>query len=52
MCGVVEYGPSKERERFWNDMNWTMERVGNRYRLCVLGDLSGWIGDRVIAGIT
>ena len=29
-----------------------MERVGNGYRLYVLGDLNGWIADRVRAGIT
>ena len=31
-----------------------MYRVGNRYtrRLCVLGDLNEWIGDRVRADIT
>ena len=27
-------------------------RVGNGYRLCILGDLNGWIGDRTRAGIT
>ena len=29
-----------------------MDRVGNRYRLCVLGDLNRWIRDRMRAGIT
>ena len=29
-----------------------MDRIGNGYRLCVLGVLNGWIGDRVRAGIT
>ena len=29
-----------------------MDRIGNGYRLCVLGDLKGWIEDRVRAGIT
>ena len=42
---VVWYGPNErigeERERFWNDMDRTMDRVGNGYRLCVLGDLNG-----------
>ena len=33
-------------------MDRTMARVGNGYRLCVLGDLKGWIRDRVRAGIT
>ena len=29
-----------------------LESVGNGYRLCILGDLNGWIGDRTRAGIT
>ena len=29
-----------------------MDRVESEYRLCMLGDLNGWIGDRVRAGIT
>ena len=33
-------------------MDRIMDRVGNSYRLCVLGDLNGWIGDRVRASIT
>ena len=56
VCLVVGYGPNEgineERERFWNDMDRNMDRVGNGYKLFVLGDLSGWIGDRVRAGIT
>ena len=46
---VVRYstneGIGEESERFWNDMDRTMGRVGNGYRLCILGDLNGWIGD-------
>ena len=38
------YGPyegdGEERERFWNDMDRTMDRVGNGYRLCMLIDLN------------
>ena len=53
---VVGYVPNEgigeERERFWKDMDMTVDRVGNGYRLCVLRDLNGWIGDRVRAGIT
>ena len=49
---VVGYGSNEgigeERGRFWNDM----DGVGNGYRLCVLGNLNGWIGDRVRASIT
>ena len=32
-------------------MDRIVDRVGNGYRLCVLEDLNGWIGDRVRAGI-
>ena len=50
---VVRYSPNEgigeKRERFWNDTDRTMEKVGNGYRLCMLGDLNGWIGDRVRA---
>ena len=52
----MAYGPHKgngeERERFWNDLNRTLDSVRNEYRLYVLGDLNGWIRDRVRAGIT
>ena len=53
---MVGHGPNEgigeERERFWNDMDRTVDRVGNGYRLFVLGDINGWIRDRVRAGIT
>ena len=55
MCGSgVEpnEGICKERERFWNDMDRVVDRVGYGYRLCMLGDLNGWIGDRVRISIT
>ena len=29
-----------------------MDRVGNGYRLCMLGYLNGWIRDRAKAGVT
>ena len=29
-----------------------LDRVVNGYRLCILGDLNGWIRDRMRAGIT
>ena len=35
------YGPNKEgeeRDRFWNDMDRTLNSIGNGYRLCILGD--------------
>ena len=55
VCVVVGYGPNEEgeeRDRFWNDMDRTLDSVGNGYRLCILGDLNGWIGNRTRAGIT
>ena len=33
-------------------MDRTLDSEGNGYRLRILGDLNGWIGDRTIAGIT
>ena len=54
MCGgrVWPQWWGEERERFWNDLDKFVDRVGNGYRLCVLGDLNGWVGDRVRVGIT
>ena len=53
---VVGYGPNKgdgeEKDRFWNDMGKVLYRVDNGYRLCILGDLNGWIGDRTRGAIT
>ena len=40
---VPSKGDDEERERFWNYLDRVVDRVGNRYRLCVLGDLNGWI---------
>ena len=52
---VMAYGPNEgdgeERERFWNDIEGIVDRVGNVYRLCVVEDLNGWIEDRVRTGI-
>ena len=47
--------PMKEmvkKDRFWNNMDRTLDSVGNGYRLCILRDLNGWIGDRTRANIT
>ena len=33
-------------------MHKTLNSVGSGYRLCILGDLNGWIRDRTRAGIT
>ena len=30
-----------KREMFWNDMDKTLDSVGNGYRLCILGDING-----------
>ena len=40
----MKYGPNEgdgeARDRFWNDMERTLDNVGNGYRLCILGDLN------------
>ena len=33
-------------------MDSTLDSVGNGYRFYILGDLNGWIGDRIRPGIT
>ena len=50
-CGPNE-GDGKERDRLWNDMDRILDRIGNGYRLCIQGDLNGWIGYRTRAAIT
>ena len=56
VCLVVRYGlnegAGEERGRFWNDMDMVLDRVGNGYRSCILGDLNKWIGEWMRAGIT
>ena len=51
VCVVVWYvhneGDGEER-----DMDRILDSVGNEYRLSILEDLNGWIGDRKKAGIT
>ena len=53
---VAGYGPNEgigeERERFWDDMDRTVDRVGNGYILCVLGDLNGKVEYMVRANLT
>ena len=34
------------------EMDRTLNSIGSGYRLCILGDLNGWIGDRTRASIT
>ena len=45
MCSVG-YSPNEgygeERERFWNDLDRVADRVGNRYKLSVLGKRRIW----------
>ena len=56
VCVVVGYGPNEgdgeERYRFLNDMDRTLDNIGNGYSVCILGDLNGWIGNRTRADIT
>ena len=56
VCEVVGYGPNEgdgeEKDRFWKEMDRIVDRVRNGYRLCILGDLNGWLGNRKRAGIT
>ena len=48
---VVRYGLNEgDGEERGSEM--TLDSVGNGYRLYILGDLNGWIGDRTRAGIT
>ena len=48
------YGPTEgdgeDWERLWNELDKVVHRVGNAYRLCVLGDLNGLDGDRLALG--
>ena len=48
---VKVYSPTQkkveENEKFWNDLDRVVERIGNGYRLCVLEDPNGWVGDRM-----
>ena len=41
--------PMKEMVK--KDMDRTLDNVGNGYRLCILGDINGWMGDRTRAAI-
>ena len=34
------------------EMDRTLDNIGSGYKLCILGDLNGWIKDRTRAGIT
>ena len=52
ICVVVGYVPSEGDGKERDNMDRILDRVGNGYRLCILADLNGWIGDRMRAGIT
>ena len=52
ICVVVGYVPSEGDGKERDNMDRILDRVGNGYRLCILADLNGWIGDRTRAGIT
>ena len=45
-------GNGAEKDRFWYKMDRILDKVRNAYRLCILGDLNRWIGDRARASIT
>ena len=45
-------GGGEEREKFWNDADRILYTVGNGYRLYVVRDLNGWVGDKVKMRIT
>ena len=51
MYGTTK-GNVEERDRFWNDLDRIIDKVGNGYRLFVLGDLNGSVGDRMKLGKT
>ena len=41
------FGPNErngeEKDRFWNDFDRIVDRVGNGYRLFMLGNLNRWV---------
>ena len=45
MYGPIE-GDVEERERFWNDLDRVVDRVGNEYRLFICARRSEWMGWR------
>ena len=52
---LVGYSPNEEgeeKDRLRNDMDSALDYVGNGFRLCILGDLNGQIGDRTRADKT
>ena len=56
VCVIVVYGPVNgaseyERESFWNEVERTVDEVGSSYRVIVMGDMNGWVGDVECEGI-
>ena len=53
---MVWYGPNEvdgeEMDRFCSDIDRSLDRVKNEYRLFILGNLNGWIEDRTRDGVT
>ena len=43
----LNQGDGEERERFWNDVDRTLDSIRIGYRLCILGDLGRWIRDGI-----
>ena len=33
----------EERKRFCNDLDSVLNKVGDRYKLCGMGDMNGWV---------
>ena len=54
MCayGPVNDRSEEEKARFWNRLKSVVDDIGNGYRVIVMGDLNGWIGDQERAGVT
>ena len=34
-------GGDEERERFWSALDSVLDRAGNEFRLCIIGNLNG-----------
>ena len=45
-------GYDEDWEKFWNDLDRIVDKIGNGYGLCNLGDLSQLVGSRVKVDVT
>ena len=56
LCIVVVYDPTEknieEKEKLWSDLERVVDRLDTEYRLYLLGDLNGWVRDRMRLSIT